>query len=493
MLKALKRLIPLLLILLWGEAICGELGGGYIPWGNPTYEAIAQLKLQGLFADLSPLSFPYTQEEVAAGIRGALRDLQMGKRKLSPYYLCLLNRLKKEWGTGFPRGELSLSPVLKLAGGRKRRPQNSLSLTGEASLRVTPSLLFSQGIRVEEGNWHPPWVLARPWKKNLWGATPYAYIRWQSQGFYFLIGRQALKWGPSPQVSLLLGDNSPFFDQIRLGFKMGRLRFISLSTVLDDLGGAHRYLSAHRIEVRPQQGLSLGLSEVVLYGGKGRQPELSYLNPLPIYYGGQFNHREDDNILLGGDFSWYFHWGRIYGELLIDDFQYDFHSEPQQIGIDGGIDLTTRTGVRFNLEYTRVNNWVYGQNRPWNRYTYRGRIIGWEMGPDADQLFSALLYPLRADLWTRLSLRLRRKGEGRVDTSQQSAVPWPKSFPSGRVERNFLLGGEVGYFPRPFLQLTFGLGVEVLRNEANIRGKGFNSPTTKLQVFYRWKRAAEIP
>ena len=137
---------------------------------------------------------------------------------------------------GFSRGELSLSPALKLAGGRKRRPQNSLSLTGEASLRVTPSLLFSQGIRVEGGDWHPSWLLVRPWKENLWGATSYAYMRWQSHGFYLLMGREALKWGPSPRVSLLLGNNSPFFDQLRLGFKVGRLRFTSFSTLLDDLG-----------------------------------------------------------------------------------------------------------------------------------------------------------------------------------------------------------------------------------------------------------------
>ncbi len=491
-LGVLKRVIPFFFVFLWGEAVSSELGESYIPWGDPTYEIIAQLKLQGLFADLSPLSLPYTQGEVAAEIRDALRDLQAGRIKLSPYSLCLLSRLEKEWGVSLPRGELSLSSGLKIAPERKRRPENSLSLTGDVSYAFSPSLLLSQGIRVEWGNWHPSWILVRPWKKDLWGSTPYAYIKWESRGFYLLMGRQALKWGPSPGVSLLLGDNPPSFDQLQWGFKFGRLRFLSFSTSLDDLGGAHRYLSAHRIELRPKRGLNLGLSEVVVYGGKGRQPELCYLNPLTIYYGEQFNHRKDDNILLGGDLSWYFPGGRVYGELLVDDFQYDFHSEPQQIGINGGLDLVRAAGVWLNLEYTRVNNWVYGQNRPWNRYTYRGKVIGWEVGPDADQLSATLLYPLGSHLWTRFTLRVRRKGEGRVDKPQNTVVPWPKSFPSGVVEKNLLVGGEIGYLPRPPLWLMFGFGVERVRNSANVRGKGFTSPRAELQVFYRWKRI-EIP
>ncbi len=485
----MKRIVPLLFILLWGERVCGGLGEGYLPWGDPTYEVIAQLRLQGLFAELSPLSFPYTRGEVAREISEAFQDLREGKTKLSPYYLRLLTRLEEEWGRGqtsLPRGELSVYPWLKLAPERERRPANSISLTGDLSLGMS-SLLFTQGVRVEWGNWHPSWVLARSWKKNLWGLTPYAYIKWRSQGFYLLVGRQTLKWGPSPKVSLLLGDNPPPFDQIQLGFNVGAIRFLSLSAPLDCLEGARRYLSAHRIEVRPKRGLDIGLSEVVVYGGERRHLELYYLNPLTIYYAEQFNRRRDDNILLGGDFSWYLPWGRIYGELLVDDFQYDFYSEPHELGVCGGVDLATSSGLRINLEYTRVNNWVYGQREPWNRYTYQGRLIGWQMGPDADQFSSEVFYPMKEFLWSKFSVRLRRKGEGKVDTPRESAVPWPKSFPSGTVEEDLLIGGEMVYLPRPFLWVRLKLEVEKMKNGGNDEGNDFTSQKVGFELFYRWR------
>ncbi len=486
----MKRVI--FLILIWGEATFGGWGEGYLPWGDQTYEVIAQLKLHGLFTELSPLSFPYTRAQVAKGIKDSFEDLQMGRVKLSPYYLHLLDRLEEEWGlesTTPTRGELSLSPWLKLEPEWEGRPENNISLTGEVSLGVSSSLLFTQGVRVEWGNWHPSWILARPWRKNLWGSTPYAYIKWESKGFYLFMGRQTLKWGPSPRVSLLLGDNPPPFDQLQLGLTLGPLRFLSLSASLDDLDGAHRYLSAHRIEVRAKRGLDLGLSEVVVYGGKERQPELSYLNPLTIYYGEQFNQRSDDNILLGVDFSWYLPRARLYGELLLDDFQYDFHSEPQEIGINGGLDLVTPWGFCLNLEYTRVNNWVYGQNKPWNRYTYQGRVIGWEMGPDADQFSSEIFCPLRRSLWTKLLIGLKRKGEGSVDDLRGSAVPWPKDFPSGVVEEDLLIGGEIGYLPRSHLWIKFKIVSERGRNRGNEGGEDFTSQRIGFEIFYRWKGA----
>jgi len=241
--------------------------------------------------------------------------------------------------------------------------------------------------------------------------------------------------------------------------------------------------------VRPKRGLDFGLSEVVVYGGEGRGPELCYLNPLTIYYGEQFNKWRDDNILLGADFSWYLPWGRVYGELLVDDFQYDFRSEPHELGINGGLDLVTPWGFRFNLEYTRVNNWVYGQNKPRNRYTYEGRVIGWEMGPDADQFSSEIFYPMGRSLWTKFLLRLSRKGEGKVDDPRDTDVPWPKSFPSGVVEKSLLVGVELRYLPRPFLQVKFKLEAEKKRNRGNVKGRDSTSQRIGLEIFYRWKKS----
>jgi hypothetical protein len=238
---------------------------------------------------------------------------------------------------------------------------------------------------------------------------------------------------------------------------------------------AKRYLSGHRINLKLKFGLEMGVSEVVLYGGKDRDLEPYYVNPLLPFYGEQHNRRKDDNILWGFDLTLSsFKNKEVYFELLVDDFQYDFESEPHQTGFQLGLKYADPFGLErswFNAEYTKVNNWVYGQNKPWNVYTYHGRGIGSVLGPDADRWHLGLLYHLTRELDLAFSAEYRRKGEGRIDVAQTSAVPYSEKFPTGLVEYTSQHRLTLTYQPGARFKLDLWLGHLRIKNLDNQSGE----------------------
>ncbi len=340
-------------------------------------------------------------------------------------------------------------------------------------------------------------LFGQEWKKDLTGVFDQGYLKGNFRHFEFQWGRDYLRWGPGSEDYLLLSGFSPPFDMLKLSGEIGIFRFEFFATVLDDLSlpdsslYAKRYFSGHRINLKLKSGIELGLSEVVLYGGEKRGLEPYYLNPLFVFYAEQFNHNIDDNLLWSIDFSFtYFRNKEVYAELLIDDFQYDFESEPQQIGFLLGTKMADPfgfSGSYLTLEYTRINNWVYGQNKPWNLYLYRDVGMGSFLGTDADNLYANLLYHLSRSLQLSFSFSNRRKGEGKIEV-QPSPVPKNNQFLSGVVERtnDFILEGT--FQPDAHLFLKGELGYTHIKNYSNLLDKTEKNLFFKLSLNYNlWK------
>jgi len=226
----------------------------------------------------------------------------------------------------------------------------------------------------------------------------------------------------------------------------------------------------------------------VLYGGENRSPEPYYLNPLLPFYGEQYNNDKDDNILWSFDVTLStFKNKEIYFELLVDDFQYDFESEPHQTGFQLGLNWADPFGWRrsyVNLEYAKINNWVYGQIQPWNVYTYHGWGMGSVLGPDADRLSLRLLYHLAPSIDLTLSSQYRRKGEGRIGVFSEPTVPYSGEFPSGVVEHASQHRLGFTYQPSARLKLDFSAGYDQIGNRENQSGEKESSfaVTAKLSL-----------
>ena len=256
------------------------------------------------------------------------------------------------------------------------------------------------------------------------------YIKASILNFSLAIGREPIKWGPSPRSTLVLSGAAPPFDLIRGAYQSRKFKVSFFATQLDNIGKINRYFSGHRIEYkvgnRNAYSLNLGFSEVALFGGEGRFPELYYLNPIFFYYPYEWNSGGAKvNILWGFDFNLFFKGIGIYSELMIDDTPYQETKKGDRPKIGANIGLRgTLLNNYWLLEYRGVTRWTYDHIIPWQRYAYLGYPIGHPEGPDFDEFFLGIVHHLSQSIDIISNVSYLRKGEGTIDE------PYPSHFPS---------------------------------------------------------------
>lgn len=476
------------------------------------YQTIDQLYTQGLFPKLHKNVRPYTRGDIAIQLKDIKLKVEDGNLSLTESQSWLLDKLYQEFDY-----ELKAISEENISINEKKEPRKLKAAFGPflylvrnqddtSYVRVKTvmegafqweNFLLKNRVIIDNQAEKDKTLFGQEWKEDLTGVFDQGYLKWNFRHFEFQWGRDYLRWGPGSRDYLLLSGFSPPFDMLKLSAEIGIFRFEFFATALDEFSlpdsnlYAKRYFSGHRINLKLKYGIELGLSEVVLYGGEKRGLEPYYLNPLFVFYAEQFNHNIDDNLLWSLDFSLTcFKNKEFYAELLIDDFQYDFESEPQQIGFLLGTKMADPfgfSGSYLTLEYTRVNNWVYGQNKPWNLYLYRDVGMGSFLGPDADYLFANLLYHLSGSLQLSFSFSNKRKGEGKIEV-QPSPVPKNYQFLSGVVERtnDFILAGT--FQPDAYLFLKGELGHTHIKNYSNSLDKTEKNLFFKLSLNYNfWK------
>lgn len=466
-----------------------------IPLDSWVYHVVDELHAQGLFASLHKNVKPYTRGDIAALILEVNLKQSGGGLWLSESQLWMLHKLNQEFRyeleelhyrknqdkkdqTTFRYGT---SPVAQLTLAEGDSSYGRLKVRFEGSLQFGQRFVLKDRVVIDNRAEKERRYKGREWKHSLTGVLDQAYANIDMRYFHLLVGRDHMRWGPGREDVLLLSDQIPPFDMIRIEAKAGSFKFIYFATVLDQIRispygfWANRYLSGHRINLKLKWGVELGISEVVLYGGENRSLEPYYLNPLLPYYGEQYNMDTDDNVLWSFDIALSsFKNKEFYFELLVDDFQYDFESEPHQTGFQIGLKYAEPFGWKrsyANLEYTKINNWVYGQNKPWNVYTYHGWGMGSILGPDADRRSGQLVYHLTPDIDLIWQGEYRRKGEGRITTPQTSAVSSSDKFPSGIVEHRNQQEFLFSYQPNANLKLDLSLEYAKIKNFENISGK----------------------
>lgn len=334
-----------------------------------------------------------------------------------------------------------------------------------------------------------PTFFGKEWKDKFTGTVDIAYFTLRTGGFELELGRDFLRWGPSPNDALVLNDQSPPFNMARFAYHHRLFNFSFFFTGLDSAFSnpaddpattgpdVNRYMSGHRLEVRPSKNLQLGMSETVLYGGPGRQLEAYYLNPFLPYYWEQLNADVDDNPVWSVDFSWRIPRGpMLYGEWLIDDFQIDFESEAHQVGWSLGFDwlgLPALPGSFVTADWTHNEPSVYNQVLPYNRYLNHRVGMGSILGPDAERLLLNWRQHVSRALDVSLRGQLEREGEAVID--EPLVVPIQRDqFPSGVVQAT--TETELGVFYQPSRRLRFDVraGYRWIDNPGNVPGTAQN-------------------
>lgn len=258
--------------------------------------------------------------------------------------------------------------------------------------------------------------------------------------------------------------------EIKIDLELGdRVSFTGFTGTINS--DSSTWLSAHRLDIKPYDKLRIGLSESILYTADG--VDLAYANVFIPWYPVQWNEREDDNAFMCIDATWQpFHGVALYGEFLIDDIQYEnVNDVPNKLGYTCGADLfSQQTGFGGIVEYTAVQRYVYSQRKINNYYMHDSRIIGSQLGPDADRITGSLSYTGFERITAQLKGSYTRHGEGNVYEGWPDSVQAGGSFPSGIVESTSELSLDIGWYPENWLELRGQSGISFTDNTGNQTG-----------------------
>jgi hypothetical protein len=298
------------------------------------------------------------------------------------------------------------------------------------------------------------------------------------------LGYDSFRWGPGRRGTLLLSDAAGPMSFLLLQGSTHRSVGLTASALNAVISAAdNHYLAAHRIEAEIGSRWSVGLSEAVRYRSDGPDP-LYVAGFLPYTVIERIRVREASNdslraleranVMASADILFRASRGlTLYGELLVDDYATESKGMPNRIGYQLGFRSDRPWGahaVHFLGEYTRVRNYTYsvyyGED-----FAYRGRPLGYSLGPDAENVFLEAAFDVSRDWQLRWSGDFTNHGEGRL------GVPWlPSQGPastaglSGVVEERREVWGDARWMPRDNADLSVGLGFRRVRNDANVPG-----------------------
>jgi hypothetical protein len=363
-------------------------------------------------------------------------------------------------------------------------------LTGDLFVDILPGLYFDERLSVWTGSDENPPDYFSPFhrgtEKGRHLYVDWGYLRWNNQVLSLSFGRIPQRWGPGRFTQLLISNNSPSLDMLKVQFNLSNtLIFTGFTSTIDSDSGT--YLAVHRLDYSPMDNLRIGLSESILFKSEGL--DFAYMNPVIPWYPVQWNERLDDNAFFSFDASWKpFRGIETYGELLIDDIQYENTGDrPNKLGWTTGLSAYLSSfDLGTVIEYTRIDRFVYSQRKPCNYYLHHGEIIGSELGPDADRVTLSLGTSAAWPLLAEATFNHTRHGEGTVQEGWPDSAATGGKFPSGTVE--YLTGADLhlGWYPVDFLEIHGNVGNTWIRNQNHVSGESSSEISSSLEAIYSW-------
>jgi len=363
--------------------------------------------------------------------------------------------------------------------------------------RPTEKLYVYTTYRLDQELAKDPDYTGKKWR-GLAGGVENAFVAYRSGGLAVQFGRFASFWGPRKSLALAAGVA---LDGFAYSYRWGRLTLSYRLARLDGLNPErdgvaqfeNRYFAGHRLDLHLSRTVRIGFFETAIFGGPGRQLDFYYLNPILFFHSAQLNENSDDNTFLGFDFTVKPVAGvKLYGQLLVDDFQLDdkeqSDQEPNEIGLlVGGYAADVMPSIDITAEYSRVTNRTFNQILTRNRYVYHNQLIGAALGNDYDLAELAVIKWFAPTFQAAVRASYRRQGEGLVN--DQWTMPWldidgdyDEPFPTGTVEKIATLSLQVRGFILDHFYVDLNGGIDLIRNNGNISGDDRDRPFVRLTL-----------
>lgn len=241
------------------------------------------------------------------------------------------------------------------------------------------------------------------------------------------IGREKLKLGYGYGSKLVLSGDHPVLDFIKTDFNYGIFSFTSLhaSTVgefhFDRELNYTKHIAYNRFKLSFENLFDLGFGESIIYSGRGL--DLAYLNPFAFYKYVEMSLQDRDNGLVFLDFQSNF--------IKNLEFQVTFFLDENILSHLQELDLfSNKTAYQVGafwyspfsiddlslvLEYTRIRPYVYSHVNIKNSYTSHAQNLGHRIGPNADEIHTAVTYNINEKMKVNFEFQHVRSGENIYD------------------------------------------------------------------------------
>jgi hypothetical protein len=479
------KLLPLVLIF-----FTGYVSSQSLPTNHWVYDSVRKLQVIGALKNLSQGSLPYSRLEIAAGLIAVREGQDTLSNLLHPEVRLLMIEFQSEiqFLDSNPQQHTSeyVYSQFDLSSKSASSRNHDSRISARISYNIHSKISLQYGAILDQGLIHDSTYVGYEWR-GFSGYQDQLFIQYNSRYTQILFGREYLKWGYGHTGNLFISDNSRPFDMLKMTIMGKHTHFESFVAQLDQMYGAERYLTGTRFALMLWSSTVLGVGQSALYGGIHRSIDFTLSNPLAFYSFSQDNDQKQMNGMLYADLSKSFGSSyKIYGELLIDDFQVDREEksdlEPNEIAFMIGVEgVQVFDRLDFWLELIQVRNRTYNVPgiRPWEKFLHRGKPISHPYGTDFQLLSGNVESWLFQNLKGRMNISILRKGEGTVNGP--FTEPWmeedlnfesgySENVPSGVVETSTVLDVGLLWRPTKYFSLDASIASENKVNTSHIIG-----------------------
>ncbi len=385
----------------------------YIPTDSRIYQHLDLLKTSGLIQTLPSSSRPWTKNECLALYLEA--DSASRLRRVNPAQKSAISCLRRALTPGDERLKPKAPIVISTPDGwlildffsraNFKKDTQQISVGARAYNRSEGNFFFYDQFELiglnprsprifDSSGWHIPGFRAVTWQDRVVLDMERAYFGWELPWVRLEVGRNKLFWGPGEVSSVLLSDKAPALDQIQFSTTYRNFKFIGFTAMPSRWNGKHRFISAQRLEVSLFNRLTLAGAMFNVYSWELSQDISGMFNPLLPVYWTMANAGHTDNLLLGGDAVLYLPQTKIYGQLLIDNFEFNNRkSAPNCVGFQIGTFWVPQIiPIDIKVEYSLVTAFTYYHRIREIMFENYSLPLGHEIGPDADQIWAKLRF-----------------------------------------------------------------------------------------------------